>query len=79
MSAEGARPREPGGGRPQLERAGEPLREARVVSAAVDERMNLQRKYVEIFPLRYDLQALGSTRCWFCFLFRLCERLGSES
>lgn len=40
--------------------------------------MNPGRKSVEISPLRSDLRALGSARCWFCFLFRLRKPLGSE-
>ncbi|KAK4817730.1 hypothetical protein QYF61_026530 [Mycteria americana] len=40
--------------------------------------MNLERKSVEISPLRSNLQALRSTRCWFCFRFGLRKPLGRD-
>lgn len=48
--------------------AGGGFTQARVASFAAGGRMNLGRKSVEICPSRSDLQAAGSTRCWFCFL-----------
>lgn len=77
----GGGPREPGGGRPPwagLGWAGGGWSEARVGSVAAGGRMDLGRKSVEMSPLRSLDGALGSTRCWFRFLFGLRKPLGSE-